>query len=172
MVTVHGRTRQQFYNGRASWSKVRSVVDAMSLPVIVNGDIDSPKSAREAMAQSGAAGVMIGRSALGAPWKLGEVAADLLGRPWRVPSPSEQISALAQQVGDSVDLYGLSLGLRIVRKHISAFIQSCGWLGLSEIDNRRVRGELCRIDDRSELFARLDGLLDRYAAESFMGKVA
>ncbi len=87
MVIVHGRTRTQFYEGRADWGAARAVVDAVSLPVIVNGDCAGVDDARDMLAQSGAHGVMIGRAAVGAPWLVGAVSRALAdGGPIRLPS--------------------------------------------------------------------------------------
>ncbi|WP_291208494.1 tRNA-dihydrouridine synthase [Hyphomonas sp.] len=150
MLTVHGRTRCQFYAGAADWSAVRETVDAVALPVIVNGDIRDAASAREALRQSGAHGVMIGRAAMGRPWLPGEIAAALDGRRWRMPDMAAQCDSLAEQVADSLALYGSSLGLRMARKHVAAAIDHLA-LPLPAAERRALRSELCRIEDPAEL---------------------
>lgn len=150
MLTVHGRTRCQFYAGAADWSAVRETVDAVALPVIVNGDIRDVASAREALRQSGAHGVMIGRAAMGRPWLPGEIAAALDGRRWRMPDMAAQCDSLAEQVADSLALYGSSLGLRMARKHVAAAIDHLA-LPLPAAERRALRSELCRIEDPAEL---------------------
>lgn len=150
MLTVHGRTRCQFYTGAAKWSAVRDTVEAVSVPVIVNGDIDSVASAREALRLSGAHGVMTGRAATGRPWLLGEIDAALEGRCWSAPALDEQLDSIEEQIADSLVLYGQKLGLRMVRKHVSAAIDHLA-LPMPEADRRRLRADLCRIEHPADL---------------------
>jgi tRNA-dihydrouridine synthase B len=118
MITVHGRTRNQMYKGSADWRFVRSVKEAVTLPVIVNGDINSREDAREALVQSGADGVMIGRGAYGRPWLLGQVLADLAGGERPDPSLDEQLAIILEQYDAMQSLYGTVTGVNLARKHI------------------------------------------------------
>lgn len=150
MLTVHGRTRCQFYKGVADWSAVKHTVDAVSIPVIVNGDIEDVVSASQALRKSGAHGVMIGRAAMGRPWLIGQVAAELAGKAYSPPLLEEQIDSLIEQIDDSISLYGDHLGIRTVRKHVSAFADR---VLAKEHESRRrsVRGALCTITDAGSL---------------------
>lgn len=159
MVTVHGRTRCQFYDGQADWSAVRAVSDAVNIPVIVNGDIHDIETARRALSASRADGVMIGRSAMGRPWLLAQIAAGLHGEIWRPPTEEEQINSLVQQVQDSVDLYGERLGVRVVRKHISAFIDQANWIMAAGPERTALRRNACQIADAERLCGQLLQLL-------------
>ena len=118
MITVHGRTRNQMYKGSADWAFVRRVREATSLPLIVNGDICSREDARDALAQSGADGVMIGRGAYGRPWLLGQVMADLAGGDRPDPSMDEQLALILEQYDAMQSLYGTVTGVNLARKHI------------------------------------------------------
>ncbi len=150
MVTVHGRTRQQFYDGHANWSRIISVVESIRLPVIANGDIVDAASARTAMKESGATGVMLGRGATGRPWLLAEVSNQLFGTPYEAPTPEQKLASILAQVDGSVELYGEKLGVRVVRKHVAAFVDAwCEDYGLPEMTKQRVT--LCKLDSAAAL---------------------
>jgi tRNA-dihydrouridine synthase B len=134
MITIHGRTRCQLYKGEADWAFVRRVKDAVSVPVIVNGDICSTEDAREALRHSGADGVMIGRGAYGRPWLLGQVMADLQGSGQRPdPSLDEQLDVMLLQYADMLELYGTHTGVNLARKHIGWYTK--GLPGSAELRN-------------------------------------
>ena len=123
LITIHGRTRNQFYKGRADWRAIRAVTEATRLPVIANGDCGSAGDARTMLAQSGAAGVMIGRAAVGRPWLVGEIAARLAGRGWREPSPAQKREAAVEHLETLMGAMGARTGLRHARKHLSAYAE-------------------------------------------------
>ncbi|NNC47972.1 MAG: tRNA dihydrouridine synthase DusB [Sphingomonas sp.] len=131
MITVHGRTRCQLYKGTADWEFIAKVKEATSLPVIANGDINSIPEAREALKQSNADGVMIGRGAYGKPWLLGQVIADLRGEaPKPDPSREEQLETILEQYDDMQALYGPRVGTHCARKHIGWYTK--GMTGSAE----------------------------------------
>ncbi|MDI3337328.1 tRNA dihydrouridine synthase DusB [Defluviimonas aestuarii] len=127
MITVHGRTRQQFYKGAADWTAIRAVRDAVKIPVIANGDIVDTFSARAAMSASGATGVMVGRGAQGAPWRLAQIAADLFGSPDPViPIGSDFSDFVSEHYEAMLSFYGAELGVRIARKHLGWYMDEAG----------------------------------------------
>ena len=127
MITVHARTRQQFYKGTARWMLVRNVVEAVDVPVVVNGDIVGASAARAALAQSGAAAVMIGRGAQGQPWRVGQIGAELAGRHVEPAPVGPVLGALIAEHYEAVlQEYGVAVGVRVARKHLDWYLAASG----------------------------------------------
>ncbi len=166
-LTVHGRTRCQFYKGKADWARIKETVDAVSIPVLANGDIGTGSAAQAALKASGAHGVMIGRAAIGRPWLPSQIAAELAGRAFKPPSAAVRFESLKEQILDAVDLYGERAGVRICRKHISASLADVP-LNVSEHERRAHQRTICQIDHADDLIAALEtlylGALERQAA--------
>lgn len=164
MITVHGRTRCQFYKGSANWSAIKNTRDAIKLPLIANGDIVSCATSRAALTASGADGVMIGRAAMGQPWLLGQISADLDGRAYTLPTLVEQCDSLCEQIEDSIALYGEHLGQRVVRKHISAHLEKVD-LSIDPQERRTLRSKICSMDNVKDV---LDALCKLYGVKQTM----
>jgi tRNA-dihydrouridine synthase B len=147
LITVHGRTRCQFYQGQADWAAIGAVKQAVAVPVIANGDITSAARAKDALAASGADGVMIGRGAQGAPWVVAEVRADLQGltRPF-VPEGAALSDLIAGHYDAMLTFYGRDLGRRVARKHL-------GWY-MDRLDvTRDLRQRVLTAADPAEVFS-------------------
>jgi tRNA-dihydrouridine synthase B len=157
MVTVHGRTRQQFYTGTADWDFIAGVKQAVRIPVIANGDINSVDDAAEAIARSGADGVMIGRGCYGRPWFPAQVAAFLRGRRVADPALAQQKSILLEHYDAILAHFGVQPGLRLARKHVAWY--SRGLHGSAEF-----RAAVMRCDDVPSVLALIDAFYDPLVA--------
>lgn len=156
MITVHGRTRCQFYKGQADWAAIRRVTEAVRVPVIANGDITDATTARRALAASGAQGVMIGRGIQGRPWAVAEVIAALAGREFDTPADRAALAAAHYEA--ILSFYGTDLGLRVARKHL-------GWYMDEAATPAELRGRILRSRDTAEVMRLLPDALAPRSAE-------
>jgi tRNA-dihydrouridine synthase B len=134
MITVHGRTRCQFYSGRADWAAIRAVKDAIAIPLVANGDGETAADAQEMRRQSGADAVMVGRACYGRPWWAGAIAEELEpGSGERAPDLEEQRDLALWHHEETLSLYGQSLGNKVFRKHFGWLIDRLKQAGLLDL---------------------------------------
>jgi tRNA-dihydrouridine synthase B len=161
MITVHGRTRCQFYTGRADWSAIRAVKQAVTIPVVVNGDINSFDDASDALENSGADAVMVGRAAQGRPWFPGQIAAYLAtGKRGQTPHLFEQLRLIDALYDEMIAHHGATIGRRHARKHL-------GWALDTAAASAGVSPELLKTHRSRVLTAEEPAQARRHLAEAF-----
>ena len=166
-ITVHGRTRQQFYKDAADWRAVADVKVATRLPVIVNGDINDAATARAALAESGADAVMIGRGAYGRPWIAAAIERALAtGEDIAEPDMAERLGIALDHFQDSLNFYGDTHGVRIFRKHLGWYLQNAPW-PLDAETRRAGKSKACRLNDPKEVEAFLTEFWNRASQPTY-----
>ena len=144
MITVHGRTREEYYSGTANWDIIKEVKNSVNIPVIGNGDIKSKEDALKIFEQTGVDGIMIGRAAIGAPWIFEEVISCLKGEEVREISREEKLDVILKHIEWEVEEKGEEVGIKELRKHMSAYIKNMP-------NATTIREKINKIDTKKEL---------------------
>lgn len=161
MITVHGRTRCDFYRGHSDWGFIRNVVDAVKIPVIANGDIKDYESAKKALSDSGADGIMVGRATYGKPWLVQQITDQLMGRVPMEVDLAHLCTVMQRHFDDILVHYGVDHGIRIARKHL-------GWYSKGLFDSANFRSQINKLSDEKDIRALIKHYFDMaqdYAAE-------
>jgi tRNA-dihydrouridine synthase B len=156
LLTVHGRTRACAFRGTAEHDTTAAIVEAVDIPVLANGDIGSADEARRVLAHTGAAGVMIGRAAQGAPWLPGQIAAHLAGHDRPAPDLATQYRVMREHLADLHAFYGEEAGLRIARKHIGWYLAGIAGLDAARRSFNRLEAAAAQLACLDDLFSTLE----------------
>ena len=148
LITIHGRTREEFYAGKADWDIIRKVKESVKIPVIGNGDVKSPEDAKEMFEQTNVDGIMIGRAALGNPWIFRDIIDYLLGEELQEIENEEKLKIITKHIELAVKEKGEIVGIKEMRKHIAAYIRNMK-------DASKIRDYINKIENKDELISYL-----------------
>ena len=144
MLTIHGRTRCQMYNGHANWEEIAKTKEVVKIPVIANGDIKNTQDAKLAMLQSNADGVMIGRACYGKPWLIKQISSEVNNKKFNTPSIKEQKHIVLSHLQQMIDHYSQKIAIPLARKHI-------GWYSNGLKNSAQYRAKINILNDINEI---------------------